>query len=302
MTKKVRLIMKLWLLSDLHQEFLRDPSAGKHPRTRFEPLEHAPDRFDVVVAPGDIDVTIMRSLRWLGERFPGLPVIYLPGNHCLYSDPDSEEGPRTYDELLDMGAELADKLGITMLNDSMTTIEGVRFAGGTLWTDMMTVGRGNILAKIKESEGRYGQTDYRAIKRFSSAHPGKRKRFRAQDSMELHRRTRGFLEGVMETPHDGTTVFVTHHAPHPQGLGPNPARLPWADASNLSSMMEADEAPELWLHGHVHGHDEYQVGNTKVVRNARGYLFEKGMDESFVPDLVIDVPPPRPRATIAPQR
>ena len=50
--------MIIWPFSDLHQEFLRDPSYGKHPETRFEPADHAPASFDVVVAAGDIDVTV----------------------------------------------------------------------------------------------------------------------------------------------------------------------------------------------------------------------------------------------------
>lgn len=283
--------MILWPISDLHQEFVRDRTYGGHPATAFDPAEHAPANFDVVVAAGDIDVTVLRSLRWLADRFPGVRVIYTQGNHCAYSDADAPEGPRTIDELTEMGLELADKLGITMLMDSSQVIDGVRFAGGTLWTDFMTVGRANIRAKMAEASGQRGQNDYKHIRRWSTKDPTKRKRFRPEDSIALHRRTQRYLDEVSATPFDGPTVFVTHHAPHPNSLNPKFDRMNWCDASDLSLMMDVDGAPDLWVHGHIHGHSDYTVGRTRIVKNARGYQFSKDEDMSFQPSFTLEVGP-----------
>lgn len=70
---------RIWLLSDLHQEFERDPEHGSNPLTRFDPNRSAPEHFDVVVLAGDVDVPLARSIRWASERFPGVPVVYVPG-------------------------------------------------------------------------------------------------------------------------------------------------------------------------------------------------------------------------------
>ena len=48
-----RHMTRIWLLSDLHQEFVRDPVYGAHPLTSFDPAIAAPPDFDVVVLAGD---------------------------------------------------------------------------------------------------------------------------------------------------------------------------------------------------------------------------------------------------------
>ena len=284
--------MKIWLLSDLHQEFMRDPAAAANPYTLSDPAIHAPDDFDVVVLGGDIDVPLTASLRWISERFAGVPVIAVAGNHDFYSHPDD---PFTMDEMRRRGLDLAAALGI--LDDSAVVIDGVRFAGGTLWTDFMSVGYGDVRAKIAEAAGRFGMNDYRRIKRESTMYPGKRKRIRPEDTIAAHRATRSFLESELAKPHDGATVVVTHHAPHPQSLdGRRGGRLDWCYASDLSSTL-AEAAPDLWLHGHIHRAVDYTIGGTRVISNPRGYVFDasernNGFDPSRV--IEIDVPAPRP--------
>jgi 3',5'-cyclic AMP phosphodiesterase CpdA len=74
-------VTRIWLLSDLHQEFVRDPVYGAHPLTSFDPAIAAPPDFDIVVLAGDIDVPLARSITWAADRFAGVPVVYVPGNH-----------------------------------------------------------------------------------------------------------------------------------------------------------------------------------------------------------------------------
>ncbi|MDX8482282.1 hypothetical protein RFN28_28060 [Mesorhizobium sp. VK24D] len=56
-----------------------------------------------------------------------------------------------------------------------------------------------------------------------------------------------------------------------------------AYASDLSALIEAGR-PALWLHGHTHDSCDYQVGNTRVVCNPRGYEDENA---AFDPALVV---------------
>lgn len=289
--------MKIWLLSDLHQEFLRDTAAATDPHTRFDPALHAPDNFDVVVLAGDIDVPLSASLHWIADRFVGVPVVAVAGNHDFYSAPDA---PFTMMEMRKRGHELAGELGIALLDDSSIEFHGVRFVGGTLWTDFASVGVGDTRAKISEAAGRFGMNDYRAIKRESTLHVGKRKRLRPEDTIAAHHRTRTFLESALARPHDRATIMVTHHAPHPQSLdAAHRGRLDWCYASNMELLIEK-AAPDLWLHGHIHRAVDYSIGRTRVVSNPRGYAFDPSeRHNGFNPGLIIEVDvlapkPPRP--------
>lgn len=288
-------MMRAWVMSDLHQEFVREPSLFTDEHTAFDPADHAPaDGFDVVVLAGDIDVPLTRSLQWIAERFAGVPVIYVPGNHDFYV---ADQGQYTMTEQLDAGRELADRLGINLLLDDAVVLGETRFLGGTLWTDFMTVGRGDVRAKMAEAAGRDGMMDYRAIKRWSTATPGKRKRLRPEDTIAAHRATRAFLEAELAQPFSGTTVVVTHHAPHPGSLDPrHGGRLDWCYSSNLSTVLEGADAPDVWIHGHIHRAIDYAVGSTRVVANPRGYQFVPSeRDNGFDPSLVIDLGEPVPR-------
>ncbi len=61
--------MKLHILNDLHLE--------------FEDFEPPATDAEVVILAGDIGVG-MGGLHWAEHRFPGKPVIYVPGNHEFY--------------------------------------------------------------------------------------------------------------------------------------------------------------------------------------------------------------------------
>lgn len=282
---------RIWFLSDLHQEFLRDPEAGKHPLTRFDLAANCPSDVDAIVIAGDLDVSLENSLRRIADELGGgPPVLYVPGNHDFYT---SDGDQFTLAEMKARGDELAEYLGITLLQNSTVHIGDTRFIGSTLWTDFESVGRGFLRSKTTEAEGRDGMNDYRYIKRESTATPGKRKRIRPQDTIAEHRIAREYIESELQKPHTGETVVVTHHAPHPLSLDPAYDRLNYAYASNLSSIMEEPYAPDLWLHGHIHQTRDYQFGRTRVVANPRGYAWDEQND--FDPGLVLEIGEPVPK-------
>lgn len=281
---------RIWFTSDLHQEFTRDPNTTKHPATRFDLGAHCPSDIDVAVIAGDLDVNLERSLERIVDELPGMTTIYVPGNHDFYTSPDEQF---TLLEMMERGQELADNLGITLLQNASVVAGEVRIIGSTLWTDFDSIGRGFLKSKTAEAEGRNGMNDYRMIKRESTATPGKRKRIRAQDTIALHKTARAYLEAELQKPHDGETVVVTHHAPHPMSLDPAFDRLNYAYASNLQSLLEEDYAPDIWLHGHIHQTRDYQVGRTRVVANPRGYTWDEQND--FNPGLVLEIGEPMPK-------
>lgn len=293
---------RLWILSDLHQEFTRDPEAMRHPATIFDPAAHAPD-FDIAVLAGDIEVPLTRSIEWIAERFAGMPVVVTPGNHDFFNDEGKPS--RTIDEIRREGRELADRHGIHLLDDSSAELDGVRFLGGTLWTDFASVGSGmSTTVKMRVAAGRDGMNDYKRIKRWSSKYPDARKRLRPEDTIALHKQTVNYLEHELAKPFAGPTAVVTHHSPHPYSLdisrhGTGAPSMGYCYASNLTSLIESERAPDLWVHAHLHGHVDYGVGRTRIVMNARGYAFTKAdANIGFDPSFVIDLPAPTPRPSV----
>jgi hypothetical protein len=69
-----------------------------------------------------------------------------------------------------------------------------------------------------------------------------------------------------------------------------------AYASDLESLL-LSRKPDIWVHGHVHNSNGYQIGKTRVVTNPKGYgpsrskdgIFPKIENRSFDPALLIEV-------------
>ncbi|MGW9820494.1 3',5'-cyclic AMP phosphodiesterase CpdA [Methylorubrum extorquens] len=249
---------RLWVFSDLHQDW---------PENAWDPAAHTPSEgFDVAVVAGDVHMPLTRALGWLSERLPGVPVVYMPGNHDFWWDRGEER--YTLADQMARGCEVAARHGIHLLMDDAVTIGSTRFAGGTFWTDFR-FGSTSLTHGMRSAQGREGMVDYRRIR----TGPRSRDRVEPEEILALHRRTRAFLDAVLMTPHDGPTVVVTHHAPHPDSLPDPHSHLRWCDASDLRDLIQA-RGPDLWIHGHIHHAADYTVGSTQIVCNPRGHADE----------------------------
>lgn len=146
------------------------------------------------------------------------------------------------------------------------TIDGVKFAGATLWTDLSgNDGQDWVLYVM-------GLIDYRMIASMNYT------RYNAAYELD-----RSFL---FESDAD---VFVTHHSPSLKSCHEK-----WAgSAFNRSFHNDLDEAilamgrkaPALWVHGHTHDASDYVIGHTRVVCNPRGYPME-GNHAGYAPKVV----------------
>ncbi|MDE3749583.1 metallophosphoesterase [Methylobacterium radiotolerans] len=247
--------IRAWVFSDLHQE---------HSQNAWDPAAHAPaGGFDVAVVAGDVHTPLTRSLEWLAERLPGVPVVYVPGNHDFWWDRGEER--YTLADQMSQGRDIAAHLGIHLLMDDAVVIGGTRFAGGTLWTDFR-LGSFSLTHAMRTAQGRSGMVDYRRIR----TGPSSRHRIEPGEVLAMHRRTRAFLDATLAEPHPGPTVVVTHHAPHPDSLPDPLADLRWCYASDLRDLIHA-RGPDLWVHGHIHAAADYIVGPTRIVCNPRGH-------------------------------
>tara|TARA_R110002096_G_scaffold148274_7_gene308870 strand:- start:1173 stop:1928 length:756 start_codon:yes stop_codon:yes gene_type:complete len=248
--------MKLHVLSDIHTEF-----------AEFSPPETGAD---AVVLAGDIGVGLS-GIQWAARTFPNNPVIYVPGNHEYY-----DQDLALLDELVNQSAP-----NIHVLNDAAITINGVRFLGSTLWTDFKF--RGENEAWFDRNRAKH------TIEDFSSIRSGGRA-FTPEVSVELHNNSRDWLESELNVHFEGPTVVVTHHLPAAMSVAKQYANNPLnaAFASRLEDIIEQHQ-PKLWIHGHTHVPCDYEIFDTRVVCNPRGYPRETdGRD--FDPGLVVDVP------------
>ncbi|AMB45054.1 metallophosphoesterase [Methylobacterium sp. AMS5] len=248
--------MRVWILSDIHADAC--------------PWEPPPgSRVDLAIVAGDVaDGLTRRAIPWIVQhvRPRARHVVYVPGNHDFW-------GTRLPDELAH-ARDLAIASDITLLDAGQVRhIEGVRVIGATLWTDF-AVGEPRwfrVWAMRDAGDRLTGMRDHRRIQtrdRLGSPAP-----FRPFAALALHVEHRARIERVLDEGHDGPTVVVTHHAPHPRSLPAGEATGPGdaAYASDLSSIMQGPCAPDLWIHGHVHRSVDYQVGRTRVLANPRGH-------------------------------
>lgn len=264
---------RLWLFSDLHQE---------HADNAWSPVAPA-DGFDIVVAAGDVAQQLPDALAWLHDRFPGVPTIYVPGNHDFWCDA-GQPGGRPWTDILAHGRDLAARWGITLLSDDAAVIDGVRFLGSTLWTDFR-VGQPSLQAGFHAATR--GFNDCRRVRRPSSS--GKTRKMQPADFYRLHRASVDSLDADLGIAHDGPTVVVTHHAPHPDALGLRPRDgLDCCYASDLTWLIDRHQ-PTLWVHGHVHGRLDTRVSNTRIVANARGHVGDEDSAQAFDPALIVRV-------------
>lgn len=249
--------MKLHTLNDLHIEF-----------EEFTPPETGAD---VVVLAGDIGVG-MEGLRWVEARFVDTPVIYVPGNHEFYH----------HDIALTDALKAAASDHIHVLNDDQIVIDGVRFLGSTLWTDFALFGEADKFYAMHEA--RLRMTDFSIIRNHGV-------RFTPEDAFQLHTASREWLAAMLAEPFDGKTVVVTHHAPSSRSVHPRYARdlLTPAFASNLENLMHGDRVP-LWIHGHMHESFDYEIYDTRVLCNPRGYA-PRALNPDFKADLVVEIAP-----------
>ena len=112
-------------------------------------------------------------------------------------------------------------------------------------------------------------------------------RFRPQEALLLHHRSRAYLTEMLATPFDGPTVVITHHAPHWDSVHPRFRSDPvtGAFASDLSGLI-IQHQPNLWVHGHVHNSSDYRVGTSRIVCNPHGYGNE---NPAFNGQFVVEV-------------
>lgn len=203
-------------------------------------------------------------IRTVSQNFPH--VVIVAGNHEFYHG--------RWKSSLDVLRESWGKYPNCHFLERDTWYHGdVLFVGGTLWTDM------NGDDPSTQFHLSSMMNDFRIIKNDELGFT----RLRPQHALDRHRNTLGYFDLV--TRDHNKVVVVSHHAPHPNSIHPHhryDVLMNGGYHSNLDNWIVSRPQIVLWCHGHMHHHNDYLVGNTRVVSNPRGYV---GYDDTNNFDL-----------------
>lgn len=242
--------MKINYFSDIHLEF------GE--------LEKPDTDADIVIAAGDIGV-FRQGAEWL-KTFKK-PVVYVAGNHEFYGYEHTET-------LIEIREQCTNS-NIYFLENEQLILNGIRFLGCTLWTDLFVEGK----KKAEKLDTKLN--DFKRIKFLGEA-------FDPNQFSWLYQRSREWLETELAKPFEGKTIVVTHHAPTAWSWNDSPKALKkLAYCNDLKSFIhEYDIA--AWFHGHIHSPADYRIAGARILSNPRGYVGRRTVD-SFDVNRTVEI-------------
>lgn len=262
-------------ISDIHTEF-----------SLYELPELETDSRSVLVLAGDIalasrvESTLLPFLDSVADRF--MDIVYVAGNHEYYqssllvADKKLREACQRYSN-------------VHFLQMDGVLIGDVRFLGATLWTDLKG---GDPIVRMTAEEV---MNDYRAIRTGTTANPYMRK-MNTADTIAVNKEHLAFFKNSLKDAEERgeRVVMVCHHAPsfssHRPDFKESLVDYAYYNGRAVENLI-LDYKPLLCIHGHTHYPISYELGDTLVVANPRGYSKNPTGYESsrFDPSLVLEI-------------
>lgn len=201
-----------------------------------------------MILGGDIDKKA-RGVRWANETFQ-CQVAYVCGNHEFYNG----HLDRTLQKMRD-----AAEPHVSILENEVLSLNGVRVLGTTAWTDF-TSGGDQVAASQMAREW---MNDFRYIRTENY------RRLRPDDLIARNHVARAWLTEQLGQMFVGKTIVVTHHSPSPNVVGTkHEGHLNAAYSNDWPSLI--DQA-DFWIFGHTHQAVDTDLGGCRVISNPHGY-------------------------------
>lgn len=244
--------MRILTLSDLHLEFEEEMGWYNQYGNQiyFNPDL---DGVDVLVLAGDVHLGTS-GLKYIKEWATRVPhVIYVLGNHEYYGN--------DLETLVDvMKDKVKDVPNIHVLEQDEIVIDGVRFLGATLWTDLKK--EDPLVVMVAQQ----CMSDYIHIKKGGGV-------VFAQDLMTINAQAKEWLKRkIIDEPFVGKTVVVTHHLPSSVVVDQKWKGDPLSYAYCNTDCDALIPHISLWLFGHQHHSARFEVGTSRLFSNPRGYV------------------------------
>lgn len=254
--------MKIQIISDVHVPVWHDRHSSDWFQKIFVPNISYGGPADLLVIAGDFYSLTDDQLRKTRDRLSELAqvfgsIIYVPGNHEFWCT----SIVNGLQNLYRLEREVP-RLQVLMEGRTLE-VDGQRFLGGTMWQPHS----GSLWAASRKAF-----IDGSMISDFWTEAPA---RF---DLLMSHLKTNCRPEDVV----------ITHHAPSMNSLDSLWVGHP-DNRFFLTPEAEAvihGQKPRLWIHGHVHSHWDYRLGQTRVVANPVGY---PGEGVAFDPQLIVEL-------------
>jgi len=207
---------------------------------------------DILILAGDIVLfkeihQHQKFFDYVSEHFEH--TFWIPGNHEYYNSDISKRSGAFEEEIRD---------NVSLLNNTVKTINGVRLVFSTLWSHISAAKQYSIEQSL---------SDFRLIRK-------NEKRLIVQDYNQLHLESRLFLEETFQTKTNNPTIVVTHHPPtfinYPEKYAHS--NINEAFGTEMSGFIEESEI-DYWIYGHHHCNvPNFTVGKTKLITNQLGYV------------------------------
>jgi Icc-related predicted phosphoesterase len=260
--------MRVDLISDLHLEFgdLELPGgdvliiSGDACEARYlDKSSYGPDT--VYFSFEDPRRKTTRFYRFFQEECSKYNrTLYVMGNHEHYGG----QFEKTYDRLKN---NLPDH--VQLLEKETAEINGVLFIGSTLWTDM------NQADELTMFHLKTGMNDYHVVKMQTN---GNYHKLNPERTYREHTVSKEYIKIALDNNRSKAAplpvVVVTHHAPSKLSIKPRYEKdtlMNGGYSSDLSELMLDYPEIRVWTHGHTHDEFRYQIGETTVICNPRGY-------------------------------
>jgi predicted phosphodiesterase len=222
------------ILSDLHLE-----TGVKYPVDTILP------RSDILVLAGDIGsfyepTAIIEFIQEIAPKFKF--ILYVPGNHEYYFS-NKKSVIESHSTLLYNFKKLTSHIKhFHVLDRKIVRINGVVFAGATLWSD---------------------PHPHRALPDYMNLD------LTSKDYLNMHNRDRKWLNRVSKL--DEPIVVITHHAPSKQVLKRS-SFVNVYESFYATSLEHTDifKKAKVWVFGHTHHNVDKIIGNTRIVTNQSG--------------------------------
>jgi predicted phosphodiesterase len=222
-----------------------------------------------VMKPGDNPgLREDRFLRFMNEEVTKYnKAFYIAGNHEHW-------GTKLYKTHTFMRENVP--ANTTVLEDEICVHEGVLFLGATFWTDF-NKGDGLTMYHAGQAarDSNMGMRDYKYIKH--RAH-GIYRKLIPKDILEIHYKSRAYFNHILsenrQKENPLPVVVMTHHAPTALSIPQwykNDYLMNGCYYSDQSEMILDNPQIKAYVHGHTHEPFKYQVGDTWVICNPRGY-------------------------------
>lgn len=252
--------MQIQYCSDLHLEFIDN--------RKWILTNPIIPKGDILILAGDIVLfneihQHEKFFDYVSEHFEH--TFWIPGNHEYYNSDISKRIGSFEEQIRD---------NVTLLNNTVKTIDGVRLVFSTLWSH---------ISFDKQFIIQQSLSDFRVIQ-------NNEKRLTVDDYNQIHAESRLFLGEALKSQTDMPTVVITHHPPtfinYPDKYA-NSA-INEAFGTEMSNFIEESEI-DYWIYGHHHCNvPDFAVGKTKLVTNQLGYI-KYNENENFRNDAVFSI-------------